>query len=49
VLECWITGQPRFVATSTGTSVEAGVAEVRDDLFRQIDKHVTRKETNRRR
>jgi hypothetical protein len=49
VLECWITGQPRFVATSTERSIEAGVAEVRDDLFRQIDKHVTRKETNRRR
>jgi ribosome-associated translation inhibitor RaiA len=49
VLECWITGQPRFVATSTQRSIEAGVAEVRDDLHRQIDKHVTRKETNRRR
>jgi hypothetical protein len=49
VLECWITGQPRFVATSTERSIEAGVAEVRDDLFRQIDRHVTRRETNRRR
>jgi hypothetical protein len=49
VLECWITGQPRFVATSTERAIEAGVAEVRDDLHRQIDKHVTRKETNRRR
>jgi hypothetical protein len=49
VLECWITGQPRFVATSNEPSIEAGVAEVRDDIFRQIDKHVTRKETNRRR
>jgi hypothetical protein len=49
VLECWITGQPRFVATSTERSIEAGVAEVRDDLFRQVDRHVTRKETNRRR
>jgi hypothetical protein len=49
VLECWITGQPRFVATSIERSLEAGVAEVRDDLFRQIDRHVTRKESNRRR
>jgi ribosome-associated translation inhibitor RaiA len=49
VLECWITGQPRFVATSTEASLDKAVAEVRDDLFRQIDKHVTRKETNRRR
>jgi hypothetical protein len=49
VLECWITGQPRFVATSTERGIEAGVAEVRDDLHRQIDRHVTKKETTRRR
>jgi hypothetical protein len=49
VLECWITGQTRLVATSTERVLEAGVAEVRDDLFRQIDKQVTRRETSRRR
>jgi ribosome-associated translation inhibitor RaiA len=49
VLECWITGQPRFVATSTEANLDKAVAEVRDDLFRQIDKAVTRKETSRRR
>lgn len=43
VLEARIAGQQRLVATSTRTDLWSGVAEVRDDLFRQIDRAVNRK------
>lgn len=36
VLEADITGWPRFVATSTHTTMSEALAEVRDDLVRQI-------------
>jgi len=49
VLECWISGQDRFVATSRETDLMKGVVEVRDDLWRQIDKAVTKRESARRR
>jgi ribosome-associated translation inhibitor RaiA len=42
VLEAWIAGQQRMVATSTRRELWAAVAEVRDDLFRQIDRAVNR-------
>jgi ribosome-associated translation inhibitor RaiA len=42
VLEAWIAGQPRFVATSTQTDLDAALLEVRGDLFTQIDKHVNK-------
>jgi ribosome-associated translation inhibitor RaiA len=48
VLECWITGVPRMVATSTEADIDRAVVEVRDDLFRQLNRHVTRKEGARR-
>jgi ribosome-associated translation inhibitor RaiA len=35
-LEAWITGQQRLVATSSHTVVDQALAEVRDDLIRQI-------------
>lgn len=35
-LEAWIAGQPRLVATSDRAGLDAAVAEVRDDLVRQI-------------
>lgn len=35
-LEAWIAGQPRLVATSTHTNLDQALAEVRDDLIRQI-------------
>jgi len=35
-LEAWIAGQPRVVATSARTDFDAALAEVRDDMVRQI-------------
>ncbi|MFA9446498.1 HPF/RaiA family ribosome-associated protein [Egicoccus sp. AB-alg6-2] len=49
VLECWISGLPKLVATSAEARLDDAIAEVRDDLFRQIDKHVTKQEGSRRR
>lgn len=48
-LECWIAKVPRMVATSTRHDLEAAVLECRDDLHRQVDKFVTKKEAQRRR
>ncbi len=48
VLECWITGVPRMVATSTDQDLFKAVVEVRDDLWRQIDRFVTKRETARK-
>jgi ribosome-associated translation inhibitor RaiA len=48
VLECWITGVPRMVATSTESDLDKAVVEVRDDLFRQLNRYVTRREDARR-
>ena len=49
VLECWLPKAPRFVATSTEQSLDRAVGEVRDDLWRQIDRYLTKKESARRR
>lgn len=49
VLECWIAGVPKIVGTSKNTDLDRGVIEVRDDVWRQIDKFVTKKETARKR
>lgn len=48
-LECWISKVPRMVATSTRPDIEAAVLECRDDLHKQIDRFVTKKESERRR
>ena len=48
VLECWIAGVPRMVATSTEADLDRAVVEVRDDLFRQLNRYVTRREDSRR-
>ncbi len=48
VLECWISGMNRMVATSTQRDLFQAVVEVRDDLWRQVDREVTRQETARR-
>ena len=48
-LECWISKVPRMVATSTRNDLEAAVLECRDDLYRQVDRFVTKKEAERRR
>jgi ribosome-associated translation inhibitor RaiA len=47
VLECWLHGAPKMVATSTDADLERAVIEVRNDLRRQIDRFVTRKESAR--
>lgn len=47
VLECWIAGVPHMVATSTDTDLDHAVVEVRDELFRQLNRHVTRREDAR--
>ncbi|MTV27304.1 HPF/RaiA family ribosome-associated protein [Nitriliruptoraceae bacterium ZYF776] len=49
VLECWISGLPKFVATSTERDLDAAVTEVRDDLFVQINRHVDKTTDQRRR
>jgi len=48
VLECWIAGVPHMVASSTASDLDHAVVEVRDDLFRQLNRHVTRREDARR-
>jgi ribosome-associated translation inhibitor RaiA len=48
VLECWISGVPRIVATSNETDLDKAVVEVRDDLFRQLDRFLTKREDSRR-
>ncbi|MEX0953213.1 MAG: hypothetical protein WDZ26_05235 [Nitriliruptoraceae bacterium] len=47
-LECWISGMNRMVATSKQRDLFQAVVEVRDDLWRQVDKEVTKRETARR-
>jgi hypothetical protein len=49
VLECWISGAPRQVATSTLSDLDQAVVEVRDDLFRLLNRYLTRREGARRR
>ncbi|MFP4150267.1 MAG: hypothetical protein ACLFUG_12915 [Nitriliruptoraceae bacterium] len=48
VLECWITGVPRIVGTSTQSDLDKAVVEVRDDVHRQINRFVTRREAERK-
>lgn len=43
VLECWIAGWPKMVATSREDDLSRAVTEVRKDLKRQIDKAVRRR------
>lgn len=43
-LECWTGDLPRLVATSTEWDLDAAVAEVRDDLVRQLNDAKTREE-----
>ncbi|APE38658.1 hypothetical protein BOX37_23445 [Nocardia mangyaensis] len=36
-LQCWLTGWPRLVSTSSHQALTASLVEVRDDLRRQLD------------
>lgn len=49
VLECWIAGQPRMVATSNEAELQSALHDVREDLFKQIDKHVNKTQDRARR
>jgi hypothetical protein len=48
VLECWISGVPRMVATSALLDLDQSIVEVRDDLWRQLDRYVTKQEASRK-
>ncbi len=50
-LEAWIAGQPRVVATSNRPDIDGALAEVRDELIRQItdSKNRTEPRNNRSR
>jgi ribosome-associated translation inhibitor RaiA len=48
VLECWIAGVPRMVATSNEADLDRAVIEVRDDLFRQLNRYLTKREDSRK-
>jgi ribosome-associated translation inhibitor RaiA len=48
VLECWISGEPKMVATSNETELQSALHDVREDLFKQIDKHVNKQQDRAR-
>jgi|SRR6056297_189179 len=48
VLECWITGVPHMVGTSNQNDLDKAVVEVRDDIHRQVNRYVTRREAERK-
>lgn len=49
-LEVWVatSGRSRFVGTSTEPVLRSAVSEARDDVHRQIDKFITKRERSRR-
>lgn len=49
VLECWIavSGRTRFVGTSDRSSLMAAVREAGEKVHRQVDRFVSKRETNR--
>ncbi|MCC5950402.1 MAG: hypothetical protein JJT89_18270 [Nitriliruptoraceae bacterium] len=47
VLECWIPGTQKIVGTSKNQDLDKAVVEVRDDVWRQVDRFVTRRESSR--
>lgn len=49
VLEAWIAGLPKFVATSTEADLTNAIADIRDDLFTQLDRHLSKQEAARNR
>jgi ribosome-associated translation inhibitor RaiA len=48
VLECWIAGEPKMVATSNEAELQSALHDVREDLFKQIDKHVNKQQDRAR-
>ena len=47
-LECWVPGLPKIVGTSKDPELDKAVVEVRDDVWRQIDRQVNKRQTLRR-
>ncbi|MFW6009890.1 MAG: HPF/RaiA family ribosome-associated protein [Actinomycetota bacterium] len=47
-LECWVPGLPKIVGTSSDPDLDRAVVEVRDEVWRQIDRQVNRRQTTRR-
>ena len=47
-LECWVPGLPKIVGTSNDPELDKAVVEVRDDVWRQIDRQVNKRQTLRR-
>jgi ribosome-associated translation inhibitor RaiA len=43
VLECSIAGEPTLVATSSEQDLDKAAAEVRDELWHQVDRVVTKR------
>jgi ribosome-associated translation inhibitor RaiA len=48
VLECWVPGKPKLVATSTREDLDRAVAEVRDDMWHQLDRLHTKEAVRKR-
>ena len=50
VLECWIalSGDTRFVGTSTDESLMAAVRETAEDVYRQVNRFLEKREDSRR-
>jgi hypothetical protein len=42
VLECSVAGRPKLVATSTEQDIDRAAVEVRDELWQQLDKVITK-------
>lgn len=49
VLECWLPGVPKLVSTSNHADLDRAVIEVRDDLLRQLNRFLDKKESSRTR
>jgi hypothetical protein len=48
VLECSIAGRSKLVATFSRQDLNRAVAEVRDDLWHQIDRLITKESAHKR-
>lgn len=50
VLECWIalSGDTRFVGTSTDETLMAAVRETAEDVYRQVNRFLDKREDSRR-
>ena len=47
-LECWVPSLPKIVGTSKDPELDKAVVEVRDDVWRQLDRQLNKRQTLRR-